>query len=161
VPLDIVDLRERPHHADAVAERIWNAFWKHHGTPLATLRDGIAAIARNVQGVPFALVAESDGQVCGNTLVIDNDEPAKPELGPWVAAVWVDEPMRKRGVARALIDEAVRRAGALGVPRLYLISRPALRSFYIGLGWRVLEEGVGKHRQTLYVREIGVVAPRP
>ncbi|MPZ35875.1 MAG: hypothetical protein GEV13_33790 [Rhodospirillales bacterium] len=75
--LDIVDLRERP----------------HHGTPLATLRDGIAAIVGNGQGVPFALVAESDGQVCGNTLVIDSDEPTKPELGPWVAAVWVDEPM--------------------------------------------------------------------
>lgn len=117
-------------------------------------------MVRNGQGVPFALVAESDGQICGNTLVIDNDEPAKPELGPWVAAVWVDEPMRKRGVARALIDEAVRRAGALGMPRLYLISRPALRLFYTGLGWRVLEEGVGKHGQTLYVREPGAAASR-
>jgi GNAT superfamily N-acetyltransferase len=161
VALDIVDLRERPHHIDAVAERIWKTFWKHHGTPLATLRDGIAAIMKNAQGVPFALVAESDGQVCGSTLVIANDEPAKPELGPWVAAVWVDEPMRGRGLARALIDEAVRRAGTLSVPRLYLISRPALRPFYIGLGWRVQEEGVGKHGQTLYVRELGAAAPRP
>ncbi len=159
--LDIVDLRERPHQADAVAERIWNAFWKRHGTPLAQIREGRGVILKNGQSVPFALVAESDGQVCGNTLVIDNDEPAKPELGPWVAAVWVDEPMRGGGVARALIDEAVRRAGTLGVPRLYLISRPALQPFYTGLGWRVLEEGVGKNGQTLYVREPGAVLSRP
>jgi predicted N-acetyltransferase YhbS len=161
VALGIVDLRERPHHADAVAERIWNAFWKHHGTPLATLRDGIAAIVRKGQGVPFALVAETDGEVCGNTLVIDNDEPAKPELGPWVAAVWVDERMRGQGVARALIDEALRRAGALGVSKIYLVSRPALRPFYTKLGWTVQEEGVGQHSQTLYVREPGAVPSPP
>jgi len=35
----IFDLRERPHHAAAVAERIWNAFWRHKGTELAKARD--------------------------------------------------------------------------------------------------------------------------
>lgn len=63
MPLGIVDLRERRQHADAVAERIWKAFWKHHG-------------------VPFALVAECDGEVCDNLLVVDNDEPARPNLSP-------------------------------------------------------------------------------
>ena len=53
--------------------------------------------------------------MCGNVLLIDNDDPAKPDLTPWVAAVWVDEDMRGRGIARAMIDEAVRRSGALGV----------------------------------------------
>jgi GNAT superfamily N-acetyltransferase len=105
-------------------------------------------------GVPFALVVESEARVCGNLLVIDSDEPARPNLKPWVAAVWVDEDMRSRGIARALIDEAVQRCGALGVARVYLTSRPALKPFYTGLGWRVLEDG-GKHGQTLYVREPG------
>jgi predicted N-acetyltransferase YhbS len=161
VTFGIVDLRERPHYADAVAERIWKAFWKHKDTPFATVRDGTVAILNNGQGMPFALVAEKDGTVCGNTLVIQNDEPARPELGPWVAAVWVDEVMRGQGVARTLIDEAVRRAGDLGVSKIYLVSRPALRPFYAELGWTVLEEGVGKHGLTLYAREPAAVPSRP
>ena len=159
--LGIVDLRERPHHAEAVAERIWKAFWKHHGTPFAEIRDGLAAVLKAEGGVPFALVAESEGRVCGNTLVIDNDEPAKPELTPWVAAVWVDEDMRGRGVARALIDDAARRSQMLGVPCLYLVSRPGLRGFYTGLGWHELESEVGEHRQVLYARELRAVPSRP
>lgn len=158
--VDIVDLRQRPQHADAVAERIWKAFWRRHGTPFATIRDGLQGILRAEADVPFAVVAEIDGQPCGNALVIDNDEPARPDLGPWVAAVWVDEDRRGRGIARALIDDAVRRCTALGVPRVYLASQPALRDFYVGLGWRVLESDVGQHRLVLYARELDAV-PSP
>ena len=135
-------------------ERIWNAFWKHHGTPFAQIRDGLAATLKAEGGVPFALLAESDGRVCGNVLVIDNDEPAKPDLTPWVAAVWVDEGARRRGIARAMMDEAARRCRALGVPRLYLASRPALQGFYTARHWRMMEEGVGEYGQTLYAREL-------
>jgi GNAT superfamily N-acetyltransferase len=157
----IFDLREQPHHAAAVAERIWNAFWRHKETPLAKIRDGLDAIVKTENGVPFALVAEIDGRPCGNALVIDNDEPAKPKLTPWLAALWVDEEVRSRGIARALLDEAARRCQALGVPRLYLASRPALRDFYTGRGWRELEDQVGEHRLVLYARELGAVASRP
>jgi GNAT superfamily N-acetyltransferase len=157
----ILELRERPHHAAAVAERIWNAFRRHKGTELATIRDGLHAILKDQGGVPFALVAEVDSRPCGNALVIDNDEPAKPELTPWLAALWVDEEVRSRGIARALLDEAARRCQALDMPRLYLVSRPALRGFYTGLGWRAVEEEVGQHRQVLYARELGAVPSRP
>jgi predicted N-acetyltransferase YhbS len=100
--------------------------------------------------IPFALVAEQDGNLCGNTLVIESDEPARPDLTPWIAAVWVDEEMRKQGVAAALIQEAIRRSQALGIERLYLLSRPALRDFYTKLGWRPIEDNVGEARLIVY-----------
>jgi len=150
----IFDLRERPHHAAAVAERIWNAFWRHKGTPFARIRDGLDAIVKVEDGVPFALVAEIDGQPCGNALVIDNDEPAKRELTPWLAALWVDEAMRGKGIAGALLGTAASRCRTLGVPRLYLTSRPALRGFYTERGWRIEEETVGKAALTLYSRTL-------
>jgi GNAT superfamily N-acetyltransferase len=84
--------------------------------------------------------------------VIDNDEPAKPELTPWLAAPWVDEHVRGQGIAGALLDEAARRCTALGVPRLYLNSRPALQDFYTARSWRILERGVGAHGVTVYDR---------
>ena len=100
--------------------------------------------------IPFALVAEQDGHLCGNTLVIESDEPARPDLTPWIAAVWVDEDRRKQGIAAALLQEAIRRSAALGVERLYLSSRPALRDFYMNLGWRQIEHDVGEGKLIIY-----------
>jgi GNAT superfamily N-acetyltransferase len=107
-----------------------------------------AAVARRIwkafwqhKGTPLALV-------------IDNDEPARPDLTPWLAALWVDEAVRGRGIAGALLDEAARRCAALDVPRLYLVSRPALQDFYTARGWRIVERDVGAHAQTLYVRRL-------
>ena len=100
--------------------------------------------------IPFALVAELDGALCGNTLVIESDEPARPDLAPWVAAVWVDEAMRKRGIAAALLQEAIKRSAALGVERLYLSSRPAMRDFYTKLGWRPIDHDVGEGKLIVY-----------
>ena len=82
-PLRIFDLRERPEHAAVVVQRIWATFWKHRETPFETIRNGLDAILRNETGVPFALVAEIDGQACGNALVIENDESSRPHLRPW------------------------------------------------------------------------------
>ena len=84
--------------------------------------------------------------------MIDNDEPAKADLAPWLAALWVDEGVRSQGIAGALLDEATRRCAALGVPQLYLNSRPALQDFYTARGWRILERGVGAHGVTVYDR---------
>jgi GNAT superfamily N-acetyltransferase len=104
--------------------------------------------------VPFALVAEHEGAVCGNALVIADDLSERPSLTPWLAALWVDEPMRGRGIAALLLEDGARRTGALGVERLYLNSRAHLQGFYTGLGWSIVEEGVGPHALTVYVRRL-------
>jgi GNAT superfamily N-acetyltransferase len=150
LPITILDLRNKPHHADAVAERIWRAFWRPKGRPLQSLRDGMANFLEPATRIPFALVAELDGRICGNALVIDSDEPARPDLSPWVAALWVDQAMRRQGVAAALLREAIARGAVLGVERLYLSSRPALRDFYTRLGWRPIDENVGEARLIVY-----------
>jgi GNAT superfamily N-acetyltransferase len=150
VGFEIVDLRERPHYAAAVGERIWRAFWQHKGKPLKALQDGMRNFLEPATRIPFALVAEQDGRLCGNTLVIESDEPARPDLTPWIAAVWVDENMRKQGVAAALLQEAIKRSAALGVERLYLSSRPALRDFYTKLGWRPIDHDVGESKLIVY-----------
>ena len=155
----IHDLRERPQHADAVAERIWRAFWKHKGKPLAAIRDGLENFLEPGTRIPFALVAEQEGKVCGNALVVDNDEPARPQLTPWLAALWVDEGMRKRGIAAALLGEAIERSATLGFGQIYLVARPALRGFYTTLGWQPIEDDVGEAHLTVH-RYIMPGAPR-
>ncbi|MBS0219742.1 MAG: GNAT family N-acetyltransferase [Proteobacteria bacterium] len=156
-----LDLRDCRDQADGVAGRVWAAFWRYKGTPLSTIRAGLELFLRPESRIPFVVVAESDGTLCGNALVIDNDEASRPDLTPWIAALWVDEPFRRRGIAAALMDEAARRVRSLGIDRLYLVSRPTLRDFYVGLGWKVLEDNVGAHRLTLYVKELGAVPLQP
>ena len=145
----------------AVAERLWKAFWHHRGTPLAQISDGLDVLLKADGAIPFALVAEIDGWPCGNALVIDNDESAKPDLAPWLAALWVDEDVRGQGIAGALLEEAVRRCAGLSVPRLYLNSRPVLQDFYTARGWRILERGVGAHGVTVYDRQLDRLAALP
>jgi predicted N-acetyltransferase YhbS len=92
-------------------------------------------------------------------LVVDNDEPARPELTPWLAALWVDEGMRKQGVAATLLGEAIKRSTALGFGQIYLVARPALRGFYTTLGWQPIEDDVGEAHLTVH-RYIMPGAPR-
>jgi predicted N-acetyltransferase YhbS len=146
----IHDLRERPQHADAVAARIWRAFWRHKGKPLKAIRDGLENFLEPGARIPFALVAELDGAACGNVLVVENDEPARPDLTPWIAALWVDEAIRNRGIAAALLQQAIDRSAALGVERLHLSSRPGLRDFYVRLGWRPIDHDVGEAGLVVY-----------
>ena len=80
-------------------------------------------------------------------------------MTPWLAALWVDEAMRKRGVAAALLKEAIDRSAALGVERMYLVARPAMRPFYIRQGWPPVEDDVGEARLTVH-RYIMPGAPR-
>jgi GNAT superfamily N-acetyltransferase len=149
---EIHDLRDRLHHADGVATRIWRAFWEPHGAPYEQIRTGLDGLLKATTPIPFAMVAEIDGRLCGNTLVIDSDEEARPALTPWIAAVWVDEDARGQGIAAAFLEEGLRRCAALGVPKVYLSARPRMHGFYSTRGWTELERDVGKHALTLYCR---------
>jgi GNAT superfamily N-acetyltransferase len=133
-----------------VAERIWRAFWRHKGKPLKSIRDGLENFLEPATRIPFALVAEQNGEFCGNALVIDNDLSARPNLSPWLAALWVEEAMRRKGVAATLLEEAIGRSAALGVAQLYLNARPELRGFYSRLGWQPIEDDVGEDRLTVH-----------
>ncbi|WP_374302766.1 GNAT family N-acetyltransferase [Ferrovibrio sp.] len=149
----ISDLRDRPAYADAVARRIWAAFWRHKDVPLADIRAGIAR-HMEADGLPFTLVAEQGGDVCGTVSVIASDEPARLDLTPWIAALWVDEDARGRGVARALLQDAAARCKALGVETLFLTARPHLRGFYEGLSWRAIDDDIGPAKLIVFEKAV-------
>ncbi|WP_300295158.1 GNAT family N-acetyltransferase [Ferrovibrio sp.] len=147
----IADLRARPAFADTVAQHIWATFWRHRDVPFDEIRAGFAR-HMETDGMPFTLVAEREGMLCGTVSVIASDEPARLDLTPWIAALWVDEAARGRGVARALLEDAATRCRALGVETLFLTARPALRDFYDRLGWRMVDDGIGPARLVIMER---------
>jgi GNAT superfamily N-acetyltransferase len=152
LPFTISDLRQRPAFFDTVAMRIWQAWWEADGTPLdyisSRLRENI-----NARPIPFALVAHVGNAFLGTASVIASDLAERPQLTPWVAAVWVEPEARRRGVGAALVDRATQDCFALGVSRAYLCARPRLSRFYEGLGWTILERKVGSHHMSVFVRD--------
>lgn len=151
-PFTISDLRQCPAYFDTVADRIWQAWWQLSGYPLeyisTRLRENMEATP-----MPFALVAHDNGKFLGTSSVIASDLEERPQLTPWVAAVWVEEEARRRGVGAALVNRAAEDCFALGVIRAYLCARPRMTRFYEGLGWTVIERNVGPHRLSVYVRD--------
>ena len=138
----ISDLRKRPEFFDTVADRIWRASWKDAGYPLDYIT-GRLHENLNAEPLPIALVAHNAAEFLGTASVIASDLEERPQLTPWVAAVWVEPHSRSRGVGGALVERAARDCFALGIARAYLCARPVLTGFYERLGWTAVERDVG------------------
>lgn len=150
----ISDLRQQPAFFDAVADRIWRAWWKERGF----LADTIAGRLRenmNASPIPFALVAHRDETFIGTTSVIASDLEERPQYSPWVAAVWVDPQYRMREIGSALVARAASDAFALNFRRVYLCAEKERRRFYIRQGWVPIEEDVGERKLTVFVKQAG------
>jgi len=151
-PFTISDLRQCPKFFDTVADRIWQAWWQPNGYPLdyisTRLRENMEATP-----IPFALVAHDGEKFLGTSSVIASDLEERPQLTPWVAAVWVEEDARRRGIGAALVNRAAQDCFALGVSRAYLCARPRMTGFYEALGWTVVERNVGAHHLSVFIRD--------
>jgi GNAT superfamily N-acetyltransferase len=152
LPFTISDLRQRPEFFDSVADRIWRAWWKADGHPLDYI-SGRLRESLNAEPIPLALVAHEGSTFLGTSSVIASDLAERPQLTPWVAAVWVEPQARRRGVGAALVNRATQDCSALGVDRVYLCARPQRSEFYERLGWIAIERDVGRHRLGVFVRD--------
>lgn len=148
----IADLRQRPEFFDTVADRIWRAWWKGNGYPLGYIT-GRLHENLNAEPIPIALVAHDGGKFLGTASVIASDLEGRPQLTPWVAAVWVEPHARSRGVGSALVERAAQDCFALGIGRAYLCARPARSGFYQRLGWIPIETDVGERRLTVFIMD--------
>src|SRR6201984_1766262 len=151
-PFTVSDLRQRPQFFNSVADRIWRAWWQAQGIPLdhisGRLKDNMTATP-----IPFTLVAHDGKIFLGTASVIASDLPERPQLTPWVAAVWVERSARRSGVGGALVNRATLDCSALGVGRAYLCARPRRTAFYERLGWRPIERDVGPYRLSVFIRD--------
>ncbi|WP_134495599.1 GNAT family N-acetyltransferase [Microvirga pakistanensis] len=148
----ISDLRERPGFADAVADRVWRAFWKDDGHPPEELA---GPVRQNLGAgpIPTAFVAHDGERFVGTVSLIACDEERRPLYTPWIAALWVEPEDRRRGIGAALVDRAADFAFGTGATRLYLLSRERRRAYYESLGWLVLERDVPEPGLHVLIRD--------
>lgn len=148
----ISDLRGRPDFADAVADRVWRAFWKDHGHPLSLLT-GLVQANFGDGPIPTALVAHEGDRFLGTVSIIACDEESRRQYTPWIAALWVEPEHRQRGIGAALVEEAAELAFGTGAARIYLLARAHRRRFYERIGWSVLEANAPEDEMFILVRD--------
>ncbi len=140
--LNIDVLMEASSHFHTAADRIWRAWWEGQGVSLGDIEQRLAGVVGSTEG-EFGLAATCGDVFAGVCLAIQSDLDQRPDLSPWIAALWVEPEFRSRGIARRLVMDAIAQCAARGTDIVYLCARPRLREFYLAMGWRLLEEGVG------------------
>ncbi len=87
----------------------------------------------------YAAIDNQENLLGVATLVDDDELPNAPELGPWLAAVFVAPDARLFGVGSALVERVVGRTRELGYSTLYLYTEHA-QAWYLDKGWVKIRE---------------------
>jgi GNAT superfamily N-acetyltransferase len=133
--LQIIDMPDDDDLQQLVAS-ICVSYWKPD-FPLDTDKWYLDLYAESLatSGLPVVLVAIDDGEFVGTASLIADDElPDALEPGPWVAAVYVTESHRGRGVGRALVSALQQRGSDLGITEMYLYTEKGA-TWYQSMGW--------------------------
>ena len=138
--LPILPLRDAPALADEAA--VW--FSGRWGIPAAEYRESMEQCFRRQGPVPQWYVVRDGGHLIAGAGVIENDFHDRPDLTPNLCALFVEPDRRGRGIAGRLLDFIRRDLGAMGVPRLYLVTDHT--SFYERYGWTFLTMVTGDDR---------------
>lgn len=136
--MEIVPLADRDEFIGELAE-LHHAEWNHFSTTL-TLNERAENINRasGREGIPCIFIAISEGQLLGSAALVQGDMETKPNLSPWLAAVYVKEEYRHGGIATELITRCESEAAKSGATAFYLYTEFASK-LYAKLGWNQME----------------------
>lgn len=149
----IINLKEKPQFFDVVADRIWNAWWRPSGASLSDVETALSSVIASVE-FPFTLIGVDGDGFAGTITCIGSDIAARPDLGPCVAALWVEPDRRGCNLGRRLIEMALQTLVAAGFEEAYLAARRPLRSCYRAQGWELVEEDVGGDAVDIFRRKL-------
>lgn len=158
LPVVIGDLRDAPEHSAMVADRLWRAWWEPYGEALSAVETALREVVA-VEGFPFTLVATRGGRFMGTVTGIQLDIHERPDLGPCLAALWVEPEARRQGVAGMLVAAVLARLSGHGFGQVYLSAKPHLRGFYEASGWTLVESDVGEDHLHVFVRALPAMPP--
>jgi GNAT superfamily N-acetyltransferase len=150
--------------AEVVAERLatWHvAEWGHLYDPgvwnLDVARHEFAE-QRSLGGghLPTTYVALApDGLLLGSVSLVPSDDlDGFQHVGPWLASLYVDEPWRRRGLGRRLVQHLLDQSPARRAAQVYLFTADHV-DWYTDLGWTAMAtttSGPHEHPVTVMVR---------
>ena len=116
--LVLISVRERPEWADRMIE-FFRRHWAAEGSGMVyedCIRSGIGAKGPMPQ---WYALAKGDCVVAGCGLIA-NDFISRMDLTPWLAALYVEEEFRSKGLGERLVRHCLAETGRLGYDALYL-----------------------------------------
>lgn len=136
--ITVQPLNQTPELIPTVAAWIWNAFWSDGGGRGFTQTEIASKLALATDDtLPMAWVAWHQDTPVGCVNLIDNDDPDREHLRPWLAALYVEPPFRKLGAASSLITKVLESAARLGEKTCYLGTD--IPAFYLKQGASIVE----------------------
>jgi len=130
-------LANNMHLCDTMAEWLHTQF--AYEFPDQSLADWQAEYAEGqTDGQWKCLIALDGDELLGGAALGREDLADRPELGPWLACVFIRPQARGRGLAEALIEGICAHARETGIATLYLHTHDQ-QHYYAKRGWRVLE----------------------
>jgi GNAT superfamily N-acetyltransferase len=123
--------------AAAVADWIWQEWARYEPGVNRADSDAIVHAALKGASMPRFHIAYSAGVPVGCASIVAADLPTRPDLGPWLANVYVQPAWRGHGLGTALAEHAMA-YGAQFADVLYLYTAGST-AMYARLGWRAYD----------------------
>jgi N-acetylglutamate synthase-like GNAT family acetyltransferase len=135
--MDIIDLREAPQHIPTIAR--WHFDEWGYLNPGRTFEHRLDRMQRYLgdNPIPTMLIAIDGETLLGTAALVESDMDTHPELGPWLASVYIKADQRKRGLGKQLVQALMDFARRQELAQLYLFT-PDQSAFYAALGWKML-----------------------
>ncbi|MDX2272067.1 MAG: GNAT family N-acetyltransferase [Cyanobacteriota bacterium] len=138
VPLQIAHLFQHPQAIPQVADWIYQAFWADQPAYDPVFFEQRLAEAVDPHHLPLSLLALIEGIPVGTINLIANDDPNRPHLFPWLAALYVVPSHRRRGIGSTLVIHLQQVSHQLGFSEVYLGTD--IPNFYRRLGAELSEQ---------------------
>lgn len=135
--IEIVPLAQYPQHQTQVTDWLWQAFDSHNR------REFFASIVQSslrMEGLPLTFIALDEGELVGTVGFWLCDLISRQDLSPWLAALYVDERHRDKGLGQMLQQHVLDYSRRAGFSQLHLYS--TFRGYYEKMGWQYIGEGV-------------------
>ena len=130
--LKMIRLVDRPEMIDTMAD--W--FHEKWGIPREAYYESMQQCLKKEQAVPQWYAAMDGDRIVGGMGVIENDFHERTDLAPNICAVYVEEDMRCRGIAGALLEFVCDDMADYGIEVLYLVTNHI--GYYERYGWEYL-----------------------
>lgn len=146
-------LADHPQHSDTFAAWIHQQF--HYEYAEQPLLDWQREFAEGqINGDWKCLIALEGDQLKGGAALAKADLADRPDLGPWLACVFISPDARGKGLAERLIEGISEEAKTSGVASIYLHTRDK-HDYYAKRGWAVLDRfHAWDEEQWLMVRDL-------
>lgn len=144
--MQIVPLYHSPQYADQVIDWLWQAFGPEQ--PRAFFAD-IIHHSQTPGALPLTFIALDKGKLLGTVGLWRCDLISRQDLTPWLAALYIDEAARGKGLGGIMQEHVMGAAQQAGFDALYLYS--ACRDYYERFGWEYIGDGLEYPDKTVHL----------